>query len=79
MNDAWIGVVGAAIGALAGVLGGWMTHFLTSRRARLVEVREAVADLVATASLPTVVNSAVDANAIPRDELAHWRESSFSV
>ena len=49
MADAWIGVVGAAIGALAGIVGGWTTYFLTSRRARRKEIREAAADLIAKA------------------------------
>ena len=81
MADAWIGVVGAAIGALAGIVGGWTTYFLTSRRARRNEIREAAADLIAKASLPTVVNSALEVQAIKRKRLAEliipWSEDTM--
>lgn len=78
MAEAWIGVVGAAIGALAGIVGGWLTYFLTSRRVRRNEIRDAAADLIANASLPTVISRALELHAFERKRLAEliipWSE-----
>ena len=81
MNDAWIGVVGAGIGALAGILGGWLTYFLTSRRARRNSVTEAASELIAKASLPSVITNALDAGALGREQIAElilpWSEETM--
>lgn len=81
MAEAWIGVIGAAIGALAGIAGGWLTYFLTSRRARRNEIRDAAAALIAKASLPTVVGKAIEANAIEQEQVAElvipWSEDTM--
>jgi hypothetical protein len=81
MADAWIGVVGAAIGALAGIVGGWLTYVLTSRRSRRNEIRDAAAELIAKASLPTVVGNALELQAIERSQVAElvipWSEATM--
>ena len=81
MNEAWIGVVGAAIGALAGIVGGWLTYVLTSRRARRTAVTDAAADLIAKASLPAVITNALEAQAIDRERVAElilpWSEDTM--
>jgi len=81
MNDAWIGVVGAGVGALAGILGGWLTYFLTSRRARRNAVTEAASELIAKASLPSVIANALEAGAFGREQIAQlilpWSEETM--
>ena len=81
MNDAWIGVVGAGVGALAGILGGWLTYYLTSRRARRNAVTEAAAELIAKASLPSVITNGLDAGAFDREQIAElilpWSEETM--
>ena len=81
MSEAWIGVVGALIGALAGIAGGWLTYFLTSRRARQNDIREAAADLIAKASLPSVVSRALKVNAIEKKRIEEliipWSEDTM--
>ena len=81
MNDAWIGVVGAGVGALAGILGGWLTYFLTSRRARRIAVTEAASELIAKASLPSVIANALEVGAFGREQIAQlilpWSEETM--
>jgi hypothetical protein len=81
LDVAWIGVIGAAIGAAAGIAGGWLTFFLTSRQAREKEIRNAAADLIAKASVPSVLSDALDAGGIGRRSLADivipWSEETM--
>jgi hypothetical protein len=78
---AWIGVIGAAIGAGAGIVGGWLTFFLTSRQTRVKEIRDAAADLIAKASVPSVLSDALDAGGIGRHSLGDivipWSEETM--
>ena len=81
MPEAWIGVVGAAVGAFAGIAGGWLTHTLTSRHARRGEIREAAADLISKASLPTVIGSTLGADMLrgerPAEIVLPWSEATM--
>jgi len=81
MNDAWIGVVGAGIGAMAGILGGWLTYYLTSRRSRRNAVTEAASELIAKASLPSVMMNALDAGVFDNKQIADqvltWSEETM--
>jgi len=81
MSEAWIGVVGAAIGALAGIAGGWLTYLLTSRQARREAIAQAASDLIAKASLPSVIAEALDPEAIDRERISQlvlpWSEDTM--
>jgi hypothetical protein len=54
---------------------------LTSRRARRSEIREAAADLITKASLPTVVDEAIQSRAIDAERVAElivsWSEDTM--
>jgi hypothetical protein len=78
MSDAWIGVVGGAIGALAGLCGAWLTVFLTSRSQRRNEIREAVVDLIAKSRYPELTRKALARGSLDDDRLyvlvSEWTE-----
>jgi len=78
MPDAWIGVVGGAIGALAGLCGAWLTAFLTSHSQRKNEIREALLDLIAKSQYPELTRKALARGSLDDDRLhvlvSEWTE-----
>jgi hypothetical protein len=69
MSDAWIGVVGAAIGAAAGLLGAYMSGRASSRSAVNKDVRDAAAELIGMARTPGRMRMVYEAGNVERAQL----------
>jgi hypothetical protein len=78
MSEAWIGVVGGAIGALAGLCGAWLTVYLTARNQSKKEIREAVLNLIAKSRYPELTRKALARGTLDDDKLyvlvSEWTE-----
>ena len=78
MSDAWIGVIGGAIGALAGLGGAWLSAFLSDKGNKTKEIQDAVVNIISIARRPEFYRKASVKNAIDKEKLfilaSEWTE-----
>jgi hypothetical protein len=78
MSDAWIGIIGAAIGALAGLGGAWLSAFLTGQATKHKEIQDAVISIISISRRPEFYRKASMKNAIDKEKLfilaSEWTE-----
>lgn len=70
MSDAWVGLVGALVGASAGVGGVLVTSWLRARHDLNGEIRRAAAELIARARYPAYASQALKHELVDRDDVS---------
>lgn len=70
MSEAWIGLIGALIGASAGLGGAAITSHFADKRALGAEIRTATAQMAARARYPAYVRRALDHELVGREHIA---------
>ena len=78
MSEAWIGVIGGAIGALAGLGGAWLSAFLSNKANNNKEIQDAVINIISTSRRPEFYRKASMKKAIDNEKLfilaSEWME-----
>ena len=70
MGDAWVGLLGALIGATAALGGAAMTTLIGARNERDRELRHAAAELIARARHPAYVHQALKLGVVSKEHIA---------
>jgi len=78
MSEAWIGVIGGAIGAIAGLGGAWLNSYLSDQANKNKEIQDAVLNIISTSRYPEFYRKAFMKNAIDKERLyilaSEWTE-----